>query len=130
MKAKINLITIWTDNIDKMKDFYSRVLGFKVKNDLGDYVEFESEGVRFAICLRSVMYSYTSAYKDKSLGQAFELAFPCDSVADLDKSYKGLLEAGAKGIHEPENMPWNQRTALFADPDGNIHELFTELEDC
>jgi len=128
MKAQINLVTIWTDNIEDMTSFYSNALGFKIKNDLGDYVEFDNEGVRFAICLRSVMYPYTDAYKTDKVGQAFELAFPCDSVEDLDESYKVLLGRGAKGIHEPQNMPWNQRTALFADPDGNIHELFTELE--
>jgi len=46
LKPKINLITIWTNNIDKMKTFYNYVLGFKIKNDLGNYVEFENEGVR------------------------------------------------------------------------------------
>ena len=55
MKAKINLVTIWTNNIDKMKNFYNQVLGFKIKNDLGNYVEFENEGVRFAICMRDVI---------------------------------------------------------------------------
>jgi len=24
-------------------------------------------------------------------------------------------------------MPWNQRTAFIADPDGNIHEIFADL---
>jgi len=128
MKSMISLVTIWTDNIETMKTFYNKALGFKIKNDLGEYVEFENEGVRFAICLRSVMYPYTEKYKEKSVGQGFELAFPCESVDELDESYTKLLERGAIGIHEPKNMPWNQRTALFSDPDGNIHELFTELE--
>jgi lactoylglutathione lyase len=128
MISKINLLTIWTESIDKMKSFYNEVLGFKIKNDLGEYVEFENEGVRFAICERSVMYPYADKYKGKSTGQCFELAFPCETVEDVDNSYVTLLEKGAKGIQEPKNMPWNQRTALFSDPDGNIHELFTELE--
>lgn len=128
MKAEISLITIWTDNIDKMKVFYNDILGFNTKNDLGDYVEFKNKGVRFAICKRSVMYNYSDIFKGKHTGQGFELAFPCDSVEELDKTYKRLLDKGVKGIHEPQNMPWNQRTALFCDPDGNIHEIFTELE--
>ena len=127
MIAKISLVTIWTDNMEPMKMFYNEVLGFKIINDLGEYVEFENEGVRFAICLRSVMHSYSDEFKTKSHGQSFELAFPCKSVEELDKSYWALIEGGAKGIHEPTNMPWNQRTALFSDPDGNIHEIFTEL---
>lgn len=40
MKAQINLITIWTEDIERMKNFYNKVLGFKIKSDLGGYVEF------------------------------------------------------------------------------------------
>lgn len=127
MKAKINLITIWTDEIEEMKKFYRDVLGFEVINDLGEYVEFSNEGVRFAICKRSVMYDFSDEYKVKLAGQAFELAFPCDSVEDVDISYRKLIDKGAKGVQEPKNMPWSQRTALFADPDGNIHEIFAEI---
>jgi len=35
---------------------------------------------------------------------------------------------GAREVHKPEDMPWNQRTALFADPDGNIHEIFADIK--
>lgn len=127
MKSKISLVTIWTDDIEPMKKFYNDVLGFEIINDLGEYVEFKNEGVRFAICLRSVMHSFSNVYQKKSSGQGFELAFPCDSVEEVDRSYKKIISKGAAGVHPPKNMPWNQRTALFADPDGNIHEIFAEL---
>lgn len=127
MKATINLITIWTNDIEKMKDFYSQVLGFKIETDLGSYVEFENDGVRFAICMRDVMYQYSSEYRKVSSGQSFELAFPCESPEDVDDSFKLLILRGATPVHEPQDMPWNQRTALFADPDGNIHEIFAEI---
>lgn len=127
MKAEINLITIWTDEIEKMRNFYNEVLGFKIKTDLGNYVEFENNGVRFAICLRSIMQGYSDEYRKNTVGQGFELAFPCENPYDVDKSYKQLILMGATPIHEPQDMPWNQRTALFADPDGNIHEIFCEL---
>lgn len=128
MKAEINLITIWTNHIDKMKSFYNKVLGFNVINDLGNYVEFENSGVRFAICMREVMYNYSKDYEKNVSGQAFELAFPCENPSDVDKSFKELITMGATPIHEPQDMPWNQRTALFADPDGNIHEIFAEIK--
>jgi hypothetical protein len=32
-----------------MKNFYNQVLGFRIENDLGNYVEFENDGARFAI---------------------------------------------------------------------------------
>lgn len=127
MEIKIGLVTIWTKKFDKMKDFYQNILGFKIKNDLSEYVEFENEGVRFAICKRSVMVIYNDEFKKEAKGQSFELAFPCESPEKLDEFYNYLLDKGVKGIHPPKDMPWNQRTALFADPDGNIHEIFAEL---
>lgn len=128
MKAEINLITIWTNDIDTMRKFYNEVLGFKIKSDLGNYVEFENSGVRFAICMREVMYDYSKEYEKEPLGQGFELAFPCKNPNYVDKSFNELIEMGAALIQSPKNMPWNQRTALFADPDGNIHEIFAELQ--
>lgn len=127
MKAQINLITIWTNNIQSMKDFYSEVLGFEVIDDSGSYIEFKNEGVRFAICDRKIMEDYSDQYMIESKGQIFELAFPCETPDEVDTTYKRLVELGAKHINEPKNMPWNQRTALFADPDGNIHEIFASL---
>ncbi len=127
MEIKINLITIWTENIEPMKKFYNEILGFEVKNDLGEYVEFQNEGVRFALCERKVMYSYSAQYEEKSSGQNFELAFPCSNIEDVNETYEKLIGSGVKGIQPPKNMPWNQRTALFSDPDGNIHEIFCAL---
>lgn len=61
-------------------------------------------------------------------GQAFELAFPCENPNDVDESFEKLISMGAREVHKPEDMPWNQRTALFADPDGNIHEIFADIK--
>ena len=41
--------------------------------------------------------------------------------------YAEIVARGAVPIHSPADMPWGQRTAMFADPDGNIHELFADL---
>ena len=128
MKANISLITIWTDRIELMKNFYNSVLGFEIINDLGTYVEFKNEGTRFAICQRDVMYEYSKDYRKLCNGQAFELAFPCSSPEEVDSSYRKIITKGANPINPPKDMPWNQRTALFSDPDGNIHEIFAELK--
>jgi len=127
MKAQINLITIVTDNVERMKTFYRDVIGFKIEQELENYVEFKSEGVRFSVCSRQIMAEVTNghpSYSEEKRGQAFELAFPCESPEDVEKSYKELIDKGATPIKQPSQMPWGQTTAFFADPDGNIHELF------
>jgi uncharacterized glyoxalase superfamily protein PhnB len=130
MKSKIALLTILTDYVPDMVNFYVGVLGFKEKLNMGKYVELENEGVRFAICDREIMLKATQdrAYLNNPEGQAFELAFPCDTPDDVDRSYQMIVANGAKPIQPPASMEWGQRTAFFADPDGNIHELFSEID--
>lgn len=129
MQAKIALITIFTDHVPGMLEFYQNALGFKAAVNLGQYVELENEGVRFAICDRDVMVKSTDheSYTHPASGQAFELAFPCDTPEDVDRAYEHLLAHGAKPVQAPASMPWGQRTAFFADPEGYIHEIFSEL---
>ena len=59
MQPKIALITMMTDHVPGMVKFYVDGLGFKVKVDMGQYVEIESDGVRFAICDRQIMFNST-----------------------------------------------------------------------
>ncbi len=129
MSNTIALITILTDDVPRLATFYREVLGFAVKQDLGGYVEFHSEGVRFAVCARSILREASghAAYAEVPRGQHFELAFPCAAPAEVDRVYAAAVAHGAAPIHAPANMPWGQRTAMFADPDGNIHEFFADL---
>ena len=127
MKGRIGLVTILTDDVPSMKGFYRNVLGFKVIEDLGNYVEFANEGTRFAICTREVMLEGTKhpSYRETRAGQAFELAFPLDSPEEVDRAYDEIVSKGATPVKGPEMMPWGRRTAFFADPEGNIHELYS-----
>jgi len=129
MKPQIALITILTDDVPRLKSFYQSVLGFEIKQDMDQYVEFDSPGVRFAICARSVLFTVSQhpSYQQAHRGQAFELAFPLESPAAVDQTYMEVVLHGATPVQTPADMPWGQHTAMFGDPDGNIHELFCDL---
>jgi lactoylglutathione lyase len=130
MEGKIALVTILTNDVRRLVDFYHSVLGFDLLEDLGQYVELVNPGVRFAICARSVMENATGHpdFHEPRSGQSFELAFPLATASTVDLAYDEIVSKGANPIQPPTNMPWNQRTAFFADPDGNIHELFANLD--
>jgi lactoylglutathione lyase len=129
MNGKIALIAVLTDDVPALVRFYQEVLEFEAKTEHGDYVEFHNEGVRFAICSRAIMFEATShpTFNESKSGQLFSLAFPCSMVAEVDKTYDRVIAKGAIPIKKPSTMPWNQRTGFFADPEGNIHEVFADL---
>ena len=130
MLDRIGLITIITGKIPEMTRFYSEVLDFECIEDLGSYVEFRNKGVRFALTTPEVMYEGTEnpSYKEKNKGRAFELAFPLPTAENVGKAYDEIIGKGATGVKAPEMMPWGRMTAFFADPDGNIHELYSLRE--
>ena len=130
MKPQIDAIGYLTSDIVRMKDFFVKVLGFEIIFEMeGNYVEFAQKGTRFALSHHEVMEKATDdkSYLQPKSGQVLELMFRCDDVADVDQSYANIVAKGAKPVKEPADMPWGQRTAFFADPDGNIHELFCDL---
>lgn len=128
MKPQIRLITIMTDNIKSMLKFYKNVMGFTCDEESGNYMELNHDGIKIALCPRSLMYDLSKnvKYKESVSGQRFELAFWLPTKDDVDSTYKEIVDKGAIAIMEPHNMPWGQRTAMFADPDGNIHEIYAD----
>lgn len=127
---RIGLITIVTRNIQEMKEFYRDVLGFECIEALEGYVEFRSEGVRFAITTDDVMYDATEheSYRGEKEGQRLELAFPLPDPDAVGAAYDEIVAKGATPVASPVMMPWARMTAFFADPDGNIHELYSLRE--
>ena len=126
LDGTIDLITVLSDDVPKMVQFYQRVLGFAPITEGDEYIEFEHRGVRFAICKRTILADLAqhTSYHQEPKGQSFELAFLVATPADVDRTYLELLARGARPVSPPQDMPWGQRTAFFTDPDGNIHEVF------
>jgi len=129
MTPRINMIGIITSNFDTMLAFYRDTLGFDITLQMDEFAEFKSDGVRLALSTTQVMAHATGeeSYTEKKAGHAFELAFDAGSPAAVDTDFATLVAKGATAIKEPSDMPWGQRTAFFADPDGNIHEIFANL---
>lgn len=50
-------------------------------------------------------------------------------VADVDRTYKAALDAGAKTEMAPENQFWGDRFASVVDPFGHCWSLATHVED-
>ena len=61
------------------------------------------------------------------VGHRIELAFLCDTPAEVDATYAKLAAAGYVGHKEPWDAFWGQRYAVAVDPDGNRVSLFAAL---
>ncbi len=52
-----------------------------------------------------------------ALGHRIEL---CVYVDDIDEVFSQAIAGGFETVAEPADMPWGERTAWIADPDGNL----------
>ena len=109
---------IWARDVEHSASFYEQ-LGFE------RHVQLPSDGEPGYVGLRRGAYELavvTVVSPQQVLGieagtaPRFELYVYVD---DLDGDLERLRAAGVGVLKEPETMPWGERLAFVADPDGN-----------
>lgn len=123
-------VTLMADDVAAMAAFYEHGLGFDVAVRETDYVALSTTGIRLAIFRRSGMGAHTRdhpSFRQSRSGQAFELNFECATEDEVLALFTELVAYGATPIAEPTEQSWGHLTGFFADPEGNIHSLFTTI---
>jgi uncharacterized glyoxalase superfamily protein PhnB len=124
----IGLVTV---DLAESCRFY-RTLGVDVPEPPADA---ESHG-HFEVTLPSgvrLMWDTVASIKEifgdwhEPTGQRIALAFGCRDAADVDATYRRLVDAGYTGATEPWDAFWGQRYAQVYDPDGSKVDLFARL---
>lgn len=125
MKSKFTYVGIRVKNLEKSIDFYTKLLGMKVKGrnkferTKGEVVSLEGEGVTFELELN--YYEKDSPhYTEYAAGEALDhLAF---GVEDLSRALDEARKGGYKVIAEMKSN--GNRWAYVEDPNGIWIELF------
>jgi len=98
------------------------------ENEEHGHVETELPGgLRLMFDTVATIRSFDPDWAEPSGSPRVALAFECDSPADVDATYRELVDAGHTGHKEPWDAFWGQRYAQLLDPDGNGVDLFAPL---
>ena len=84
-------------------------------------------GLRMSWDTVEVIRSFDAGWTAGTGGPGMSLAFRCDTPAEVDATYRDLVDAGYEGHAEPWDAPWGMRYAVVHDPDGNGVDLFANL---
>lgn len=123
---KLDGFGIFTENMEKMVNFYRDVLGFEIEWEKGwSNVFLKKDDVLFLMYGRKDFEKMTRrGYQYASgVNGHYEIALSVDNFAEVDKEYERVVAAGATPIMPPETEEWGQRTCYIADPEGNLIEI-------
>ena len=114
---KFHSTVLFVKSIKKSKDFYTRVLGFKVDYDFGNNLGFEG-----GISLWEIMPHHEIDKKLTTFDNSnrFELYFESEEINDV---YNELKKEGVTFFQELVEESWGQRTMRFFDPDRHLIEV-------
>jgi catechol 2,3-dioxygenase-like lactoylglutathione lyase family enzyme len=123
--VRLDVVGIAVKDMAASLRFY-RALGIPVPEgqDAEGHVDVEASGIRIAWDTVEGLKQVYQDWNDHPVGHRIELAFRCDSVADVDATYARVLALGYRGHRAPWDAFWGQHYAIVEDPDGNLISLF------
>lgn len=130
MSARFDMIGIFVKDIKKMVAFYKDAMGIEIDwNGKGSYAEFKHEGIRFSMFERVKLPELlgTKPGYPEGINGTFELAINVGKPENVDVKYNELVLKGAQSIYQPRNEPWKMRSAMIADPEGNLIEIASDF---
>lgn len=61
------------------------------------------------------------------LNGTFELAINVGAKENVDTFFERVIERGATKVYGPRDEPWKMRSAMVADPEGNLIEIASDF---
>jgi|SRR5580692_6608940 catechol 2,3-dioxygenase-like lactoylglutathione lyase family enzyme len=120
--SKLDVITLFAEDLPATKAFYTGVFGLKVIWEDADSAVVQLENLM--INLLEVSNAPTLVepvpVAEQQAGTRLLLTI---EVEDTDAACAELERHGVKLLNGPTDRPWGRRTAAFADPAGNVWEV-------
>lgn len=127
MFNKIDATVLFVKNLDNCTAFYRDVLGLEVTFSDDVSIGFRVEGQDFLLLkFSSAVEMIGEEALSSNDGGACKVLL-CAGVENVDAVHAALEAKGVAFIRPPINQPWGRRTAYFADPEGNLWEIFQNL---
>jgi len=110
-------VLIWTERerFGAMAEFYRDRLGLRPRTHKPDFINFDWDGVRLSV---SVHDQVRGVNRDPA---RIMINLRVDDVRAV---HARLARAGVAFTRPPETEDWGGTVATFADPDGNLIQLF------
>ncbi len=124
MKAHVSSILLGVRDMERAKRFYTDGLGWKIKNDYGISVFFESDGASpVGFYGREGLAGQVGTSPEGNGFSGLVLTYVVRSEARVDEIIAEAEKAGATILKPAGALPRGGYGGTFADPDGYIWSL-------
>lgn len=119
---KLHSIVLFVKNIEKSKEFYTKILNQSIVHDFGNNVILSG-----GISIWQIQQSHIISQKleTSSNSNRFELYFEAENIDEINLK---LEQNSVTLLHPIHTEPWGQRTIRFFDPDSHLIEIGEPLE--
>ena len=115
-------ITLFTEDLDKSKQFYEKVFGLSLVFEDNNSAVFKIGETHINLLQISSADELVTPAKVGSPDDGARLVFTIH-VDDVDAMCQKLTANGVELLNGPMDRPWGIRTASFKDPGGHIWEI-------
>lgn len=124
MIRKIDGVVLFVQDLNACMVFYRDVLGLPITfNDEVSFA-FRLEEQDFVLLERTAAVPMIGEKALAFHNQTSHRVLLCVGVEDVNSTYQALTAKGLTFIQSPVDQAWGRRTAYFADPEGNLWELW------
>ncbi len=130
-KAKISDVCMICQDLDRSVAFYRDKLGFQLRRKAEGFADFKSENVVLALWEGRHIGEHVGIQKspvDPSVHKVMT-AIEVPDATEVDTLHASLSANGVVMHGPPKAYPWNAYAFYFADPDGNLWEVYTWVGD-
>jgi catechol 2,3-dioxygenase-like lactoylglutathione lyase family enzyme len=120
---EVTYVIILCDDLTRMKAFYQGLFNFPVATETATSLALRAGSVLLGLRLRTRDYDGVGVRPELP---GVQLAFRV-APAEVDLCYQQLLDKGVPILDPPTDQPRGHRTVYFADPEGNVLEVYAEI---
>ena len=119
----VSYVIILCDDMPRMKSFYRDLFAFPIDSETDESLAFRAGSLLFALRKRTRGYDGSGVRPELPGVQIAFLVSP----AEVELCHKQLVEKGVTILEPPTDQPRGHRTVYFADPEGNMLEIYAEI---
>lgn len=120
---QLTYVIILCDDFERMTAFYRELFAFPVDSESDTSLAFRAGSVLLALRKRTREYDGSGVRLELP---GVQIAFRV-SPAEVEECYVQLVDKGVEILEPPTDQLRGHRTVYFADPEGNMLEVYAEI---